>query len=78
MVARPKTTELDLPYRVLSPEEGHAFFDDQARYVTGLSGEEFIAKWETGAYFGQNLDATPEGRLIAGLALLIPFARQNS
>ena len=61
----------------LAPEEGKAFFDQQARYVTGLSGEEFIAKWEAGEYKDQDLDATPEGRTIAFLATLIPFARQD-
>jgi len=76
MVALPNKELADVPY-VLTPEEGKAFFDEQARYVTGLSGDEFIAKWDAGEYRDRDLDATPEGRTIAFLAMLIPFGRQD-
>lgn len=77
MVAPPKSPELDLPYRVLSLEEGQAMFDIQAREITGMSGDEFIAKWDAGEYFDRDLDADQAGRTITFLASLIPFARRR-
>lgn len=56
-----------------TPEEGRRMFDEAARAIMGMSGEEFIRRWEAGEY-----DATfdQEGyRHIDDLASLIPFAR---
>ena len=56
-----------------TPEEGRRMFDEAARIIMGMSGEEFIRRWEAGeddATFDQ------EGyRHIDDLASLIPFAR---
>jgi hypothetical protein len=62
---------------VLPPDEARALFDRQARRLVGLSGEEFLAKWDAGEYRDRDLDATPEGRKIAHLVLLIPFGRPH-
>ena len=59
---------------VLPPEEAVAFFDHEARRLAGMRAEEFLAKWDAGEY--QDLDATPEGRNITYLSLLIPFGRR--
>ncbi len=34
----------------LSPEESRAFFDDKARTLLGISGEEFLKRWNAGDY----------------------------
>ena len=69
-----KTTE-KLP-SVLSPDEAIALFDHESRRLAGMPAEEFLARWDAGEYRDLNLDATPEGRDIAYLALLIPFGRR--
>jgi hypothetical protein len=69
-----KTTE-KLP-AVLPADEATALFDHETRRLTGVPAEEFLARWDAGEYRGRDLDATPEGRNIAYLALLIPFGRR--
>jgi hypothetical protein len=61
---------------VLPLEQAHDLFEREALRLAGVSGEEFLAKWDAGEY--QNLEDTPEGRRIAYLALLIPFGRRVS
>jgi hypothetical protein len=60
---------------ILPPEESRALFDRQARALVGMSGEEFLRRWDAGEYEGRNLDEDQETRKIAYLALLIPFGR---
>lgn len=74
MASRTATTTEELP-AILPPEEARALFDRQARHLVGLSGDEFLARWDAGAY--DDLPDTPEGRRVSFLALLIPFARQQ-
>ncbi|MDX6395597.1 MAG: hypothetical protein QOJ73_6660 [Streptosporangiaceae bacterium] len=50
-------------------EEGRAMLDGAAREVLGISGQEFLAKWDAGDYEGSD-DPT-----ITRVAMLIPFAR---
>jgi hypothetical protein len=38
------------PVRDLSPEESRAFFDSKARALLGISGEEFVRRWNAGEY----------------------------
>jgi hypothetical protein len=62
--------------RFVTPEEGRAIFDEEARRVKGMSGEEFIRRWEAGEY---KEIADSAGYLHIGrLASLIPLARQDS
>ncbi len=61
---------------VLPPDQAFALFDREAQRLAGMSGEEFLAKWDAGEYRDRDLDATPEERDIAYLALLIPFGRR--
>lgn len=58
---------------ILPPEQGRAFFDREAQRVTGLSGEEFIRRYDAGDITAD--DTTPEGREVGYLILLIPFGR---
>jgi len=61
---------------VLSGNQGRQFFDRQARLLLGLSGSEFLQRWERGEY--RNLPDNPETRNIMWVAYLIPFGRQDS
>lgn len=36
--------------RDLSPEESRAFFDAKARSLLGISGDEFLRRWNAGDY----------------------------
>jgi hypothetical protein len=36
--------------RDLSPEESRAFFDAKARELLGISGDEFMQRWNAGDY----------------------------
>ena len=58
---------------VLPVEQGRAFFDLEARRVTGMSGEAFLQRYDAGEIIAD--DNTPEGREIGYLILLIPFGR---
>ncbi len=70
-----RSTTEQLP-SVLSADQAIALFEHEARRLAGLSAEEFLAKWDAGEYQGSDVDASPEGRKIAYLALLIPFGRR--
>jgi hypothetical protein len=71
--ARDTTTKLP---SVMPPAEARAIFDEEARRIAGLSGEEFLRKWETGEY--PEIEDSPEGRELSYLVMLIPFGRQNA
>ncbi len=81
MVARPRNMNEEpdgegVDIRYLSPEEGRVFFDETAQRLFGISGEEFIARYEGGAYAELSCDSEHGNFLyVAGL---IPFARQQS
>ena len=47
-------------------------FDRPVHYYLGVSGEEFVARWESGQYKGP--DAEP-GRM--SVVMLLPFARSR-
>jgi hypothetical protein len=70
--ARTPTSEFP---SVLPPAEARAMFDGEARRVAGLSGDEFIQKWEAGEF--DEIEDSPDGREISYLVMLIPFGRQN-
>ena len=38
------------PVRDLSPEESRAFFDAKASELMGISGDEFVRRWNAGEY----------------------------
>lgn len=46
-----QTVEPALPPVIdLTPEESWAFFDDKAHELLGISGEEFVRRWNAGDY----------------------------
>lgn len=83
MVARPKPTPDDLSddlddipgVHIVTREEGIALFDQQARKTLGLSGDEFLRRWDAGEF--QPIPDTPEGWKIGRLVMTIPFARRT-
>jgi hypothetical protein len=50
-------------------EEGRVILDRAAREALGISGEEFLAKWDVGQYENDDDPA------VTRVAMLIPFAR---
>lgn len=57
--------------RVATPAEGGELFDRRARMLLGISGQEFLARWDRGDY----LDA--DDPKVNALEILIPFARRR-
>ena len=72
MALKAQTTTEDLPAE-LSPERAAALFDQVARRIVGISGKEFLARWDAGEY--REYEDTPQGRELSYLILLIPFGR---
>lgn len=71
MTAIESTTEQGIQF--LTDEEGRQLFDTSARRTMGMSGEEFIRRWDAGEFAEIADDADhPE---IMRLAMLIPFGR---
>jgi hypothetical protein len=72
MAATEPSTTTDPPAE-LPAELGVALFDQESRRVTGISGDEFSARWDSGEF--RDIEDKPEGRELAYLILLIPFGR---
>lgn len=66
--------QTDGEVRELSREEGRQLFDRQARRYLGISGEEFLKKWDAGEY-GDPDDRTQNPPGVMQLAMLLPFVR---
>ena len=56
----------------LSREDGREMFGRAARGTLGISGEEFLARWDAGDY------ADADDPAVTPVAMLIPFARQEA
>lgn len=67
MSMAPEADEIDV--EEVSVQEGHALFDRIARRFLGLSGLEFLARWDRGDFAE---DDRPE---VTHVAMLIPFGR---
>ena len=61
---------------IATAEEGEELFDYQAKKLLNISGDEFLRRWDAGAY--QDLEDAAEGRKVRRLAMLIPFARRTT
>ena len=59
--------------QVLTLAEGDAFFDQQCHAVLGISGAEFLRRYDAGEY--DEIIDDPAHREIGLLEFLIPFAR---
>lgn len=71
-MALPRGQLEDQP-RALSEEEGKVFFNEQAHRMLGISGEEFLRRYDQGEY--DEVPDTREGWPAMRLIMLIPFAR---
>jgi hypothetical protein len=57
----------------LDPEEAQAIFDALARELLGISGAEFLRRWDAGAY--DAIADDPDHPEVMRLALLESFGR---
>lgn len=57
-------------------KEGQELFDRQSRELLGISGNEFLRRWDTGVY--RPIPDTAEGRKIRRLVMMMPFARRTN
>lgn len=57
-------------------KEGQELFDRQSRELLGISGDEFLRRWDAGAY--RPIPDTAEGRKIGRLVMRIPFVRRTN
>jgi hypothetical protein len=73
LAARPTIQD---PPSVLEPELAREFFDREAWRVVGMSGDEFIARYDAGEF--HDLVDDPRGRELSYLILIIPFGRQDA
>ena len=71
---RVEADEMLPPVVELTPEEGRAFFDEQARTLAGMSGEEFLRRLDAGE-FDEILDEPEYGHLMY-LYMIRAFAGQ--
>jgi hypothetical protein len=55
--------------------DGPALFDHQARRALGISGDEFLRRWDGGYYRG--IADRDEARKAFRLTLLLPFVRRT-
>lgn len=67
-MSAPIETQYESSARELTAEEARAAFDDRARRVLGMSGEEFTRRWEAG-----ELDADDDR--VLRLVMLLPLGR---
>ena len=65
-----RALEVNANIQELSDEEGRELFDLQARRYLGMSGEEFVLRWEAGEF-----NEGRENPAVVRLAMLLPFAK---
>jgi hypothetical protein len=71
MAIAPK--HVDSGIRFLDDAESHAYFDRQAQRLLGITGEEFLRRYDAGEYATTKDDR--ELRAVMKLAVLAPFGR---
>jgi hypothetical protein len=58
------------PLLETTPEEGRAIFDQEARFRLGMSGEEFLRRWNAGEYADD-----PDRPDVMDLVMLLPLVQ---
>ena len=64
----------DWGVEILTEEEGIALFDAEAHKALGISGEEFLRRWDAGEI--PPVPDTPEGRPLGHLVMMLPLVRR--
>ncbi|MBA3416560.1 MAG: hypothetical protein H0U10_15170 [Chloroflexia bacterium] len=59
----------------ITADEAHAIFDRKARRLLGISGDEFVRRWEGGDYCGD--EETDEARLTNRLVMSLPLVKPD-
>jgi hypothetical protein len=73
-----ESDELDSPEGVtyLTGEAALAYFEREIQRLMGMSGAEFIERYESGEY--ETLEDIPENWHVLEASFLIPFGKNNS
>ena len=72
MAERAETTENQI--HELTDEEARELFDRSARHYLGISGEEFLRRWDAGEYDDPD-DRTKNPPEVMEVASLLPLVR---
>jgi hypothetical protein len=72
-VRKPNQPPEELDVIELTPEEGRTYFDQQARRLVGMSGEEFLRQLDAGTY-QPTIGPDGEDRNYNSLIMCLPFA----
>ena len=65
--------QIETRIKWLSDEEAHAIFDREARRVMGMSGPEFLQRYDAGEFAHAHEDG--ENLALMSLEFLIPWGR---
>jgi len=63
------------PTWIVTPEEGRRMYDEAARKWMGISGEEFLRRWDAGEF--RDIADTPGNLHIVRLVMMRSFAEQE-
>ncbi|HZB83604.1 MAG TPA: hypothetical protein VE288_12270 [Rubrobacteraceae bacterium] len=58
--------------RELTSEQARELFNEAAEFYLGITGDEFLARWEAGEY-----DKDPDQPQVMNVAMLLPFAQHE-
>lgn len=64
----------DMGVIVLTEKQSADLFDREARKALGISGEEFLRRWDAGEI--SPVPDTPEGWPVARLVMMLPLVRR--
>lgn len=67
--------QIDQRTRWLTDDEAHAIFDAESRRIMGISGAEFIRRYDAGEFDGTPDTSAEEHVDFWGLVLSIPLGR---
>lgn len=67
-----KTKKPETTYHILTEEEGRVLFDETARSLLGISGEEFVRRYDAG-YYDDKPDVHEE---VIELYFMLPLFRR--
>jgi hypothetical protein len=73
MMATTPAPSTQTPIHWLDEDEAREAFDAEARKWLGISGDEFLRRWDAGEYRGIEDDA--DHPHVIGMAMLIPLVR---